>query len=132
MNPSIAGTLPTELLWCPLHERNVTRVDSRLMCAAGHEISTENGVPIFAAQPRREPKPFNMPPLPHRNDRGAVDGFVDDWIVNTKGNLYWRVRGSLPRYPIPSWPARMPRKPGGGLVDMRCRWGSWTIAGARV
>lgn len=124
--------LPVGVLWCPLHERDVTRADSRLICAARHEIPIENGVPIFAGQPRREPKPLNMPPLTPQSSPGAVDEFVDDWIVNTNGNLYWRVRGGLPRYPIPRWPARMPEKPGEVLVDIGCSWGRWTIAAARA
>lgn len=130
-NPSMRA-LSFDVLWCPIHERNVTRAGSRLICEAGHEIPVEGGVPIFASQPRREPKPLNMPPLPPRTSRGAVDEFVDDWIVNTNGNLYWRARGSLPRYPIPRWPAPTPTKRGGVLVDIGCSWGRWTIAAARA
>lgn len=122
----------TDVLWCPKHDAGVRCADGRLVCDAEHEIPIENGVPVFTAQPRREPKPLNMPPLPTRTQPGAVDEFVDDWIVNTNGNLYWRVRGRLPRYPIPTWPARPADGSGGTLVDIGCSWGRWTIAAARA
>ncbi len=103
-----------------------------LVCDAGHEITMQRGVPVFAANPRREPKPLNMAPLVSRSQPGAVDEFVDDWIVNTNGNLYWRVRGCLPRYPIPAWPARPANRRGEMLVDLGCGWGRWTIAAVRA
>jgi 2-polyprenyl-3-methyl-5-hydroxy-6-metoxy-1,4-benzoquinol methylase len=122
-----------DLLWCPVHDAALICADGHLICqAAGHEIPIENGVPVFAAQPRREPKPLNMPPLAARNTPAAVDPFVDDWIVNTNGNLYWRVRGRLPRYPIPPWPTRGANRPAETLVDIGCSWGRWSIAAARA
>ncbi|MGA9883781.1 MAG: class I SAM-dependent methyltransferase [Candidatus Acidiferrales bacterium] len=103
-----------------------------MICQTGHEIPIERGIPIFAEQPRREDKPVNMPPLPPRTAPGAVDAFVDDWIVNTNGNLYWRVRGRLPRYPIPIWPAEDADGTEQTLVDIGCGWGRWTVAAARA
>lgn len=119
-----------DLLYCPLHAAKLRDEQTRLVCEAGHEIAVENGVPIFAEKPRMEEKPLNMPPLPPRTVPERVDAFVDDWIVNTNGNLYWPARGRLPRYPIPQWPARS----GGGqvLVDLGCGWGRWSIAAARA
>ncbi|GEM_PF-4423915 len=60
------------------------------------------------------------------------DTFVNEWIVNTHGNLYWHLRGHLPRYPIPEWPGRIAGKRGEVLIDIGCGWGRWTIAGARA
>lgn len=121
-----------DLLSCPEHDAALRCHEGRLICATGHEIAVEDGVPVFARNPRREPKPLNMPALLQEATRSAVDEFVDDWIVNTNGNLYWRVRGRLPRYPIPRWPARAARRSGESLVDIGCSWGRWTIAAARA
>lgn len=55
---------------------------------------------------------------------------MNDWIVNTNGNLYWRMRGRLPRYPIPAWPLGEGR--GRVLLDIGCGWGRWSIAAARA
>jgi ubiquinone/menaquinone biosynthesis C-methylase UbiE len=122
----------SDLLWCPLHGAELRWADGRPFCEAGHEIPVEGGVPIFTEKPRREAKPLNMTPLAARTGAGAVDEFVDDWIVNTNGNLYWRARGRLPRYPIPQWQARAATGRGQTLVDVGCSWGRWTIAAARA
>ncbi len=123
---------PLDLLYCPLHAANVRYEQTRLICEGGHEIPVEDGIPIFAEKPRREPRPLNMPPLPPRTAPSRVDGFVDEWIVNTNGNLYWRVRGRLSRYPIPHWPATTRRGTGQVLIDLGCGWGRWSIAAARA
>ncbi|HEX5422642.1 MAG TPA: class I SAM-dependent methyltransferase [Candidatus Acidoferrales bacterium] len=128
---SKTGQVRTDVLWCPEHNAGVRSADGQLVCEAGHDIPIECGVPVFAADPRREPTPLNMPAMDVRTQPSAVDEFVDDWIVNTNGNLCWRVRGRLPRYPIPAWPARPASKPDGTLVDIGCSWGRWTIAAAR-
>lgn len=91
-------------------------------------------MPIFTDRPRREPVPLNMPPCPQFAHDGTasqrIDTFVNDWIVNTNGNLYWRVRGRLSRYPIPRWP--FGDGEGRLLVDLGCSWGRWSIAAARA
>jgi len=66
----------------------------------------------------------------HIEPTASVDPFVNDWLVNTNGNLYWRVRGKLQRYPIPFWPVC--KGEGKLLVDVGCGWGRWTIAAARA
>ena len=38
---------------------------------------------------------------PRGSTNGAVDSFVQEIIVGTNGNLYGRIAGRLPRYPIP-------------------------------
>lgn len=86
---------------------------------------------MFAEHPRREPVPLNMPPCPApASDEASqhIDDFVNDWIVNTNGNLYWRVRGRLPRYPIPNWP--FGRGEGKTMLDIGCSWGRWCVAAA--
>jgi ubiquinone/menaquinone biosynthesis C-methylase UbiE len=125
-------TMPTDVLWCLEHGAELRCADGRLICQAGHAIAVERGVPVFAERPRREPRPLNMQRLPPRAAPGMVDEFVDDWIVNTNGNLYWRARGRLRRYPIPRWPARRPNGRGETLVDIGCSWGRWTVGAARA
>lgn len=125
------------ILACP-HDHTKLRVESgALTCERAHQFAFEDGIPIFAENPRREPIPLNMGPCPHPDDgaraaaRGEpIDPFVNDWIVNTNGNLYWRVRGQLPRYPIPNWPFDTGK--GQVMVDIGCSWGRWSIAAARA
>jgi SAM-dependent methyltransferase/uncharacterized protein YbaR (Trm112 family) len=123
------------VLACPA-DHSALRVESdSLLCENAHRFAIENGVPVFTAAPRRELVPRNMAPCPHRETDGAatteqIDPFVNDWIVNTNGNLYWRVRGRLPRYPIPRWP--FPEGQRKVLVDIGCSWGRWSIAAARA
>src|SRR5262249_38035916 len=115
------------LLACPIHRIALTRNGSRMECSKGHFFAVEEGIPLFTTKPRREPRPLNMAPC--QVDEGSpVDPFVNDWIVNTNGNLYCRVRGRLPRYPIPQWPFGEGK--GRILVDLGCGWGRWCIAAA--
>jgi SAM-dependent methyltransferase len=87
------------------------------------------GIPVFANNPRREPRPGNMSHCA-LDPASPVDPFVNDWIVNTNGNLYWTIRGRLPKYPIPAWPDRSPSRSGQVLVDLGCGWGRWSLAAA--
>jgi SAM-dependent methyltransferase len=76
---------------------------------------------------------LHMPPCPQSGADGqpeAIDSFVNDWIVNTNGNLYWRARGRLTRYPIPEWAFGCGE--GKMLLDIGCSWGRWCIAAARA
>ena len=132
LHPTMPNAALFDRLCCPLHAANLRYVESRLVCDAGHEIPVEDGVPVFAEKPRIEPRPLNMPPLAPRAAPRRVDEFVDDWVVNTNGNLYWHARGRLSRYPIPRWPAPNASSPGQVLVDLGCSWGRWTIAAARA
>ena len=122
------------ILACPQDRTPLHTSGEAVVCEQGHRFALEQGVPVFAEDPRREPVPLNLPPCPqlHGGDAksGAIDPFVNDWIVNTNGNLYWRVRGRLPRYPIPDWPFGS----GGGklLLDIGCSWGRWCISAARA
>lgn len=119
---------------CPLDHTLVRVSGDALVCEKGHRFAIEQGVPVFAENPRREPVPLNMAPCPKFHEDGVdsrtIDPFVNDWIVNTNGNLYWRSRGRLPRYPIPTWP--FGNGNGKALLDVGCGWGRWCMAAARA
>jgi 2-polyprenyl-3-methyl-5-hydroxy-6-metoxy-1,4-benzoquinol methylase len=126
-------------LACPHDHTALRQKDGALECEQYHTFAFEQGVPVFAEQPRREPVPLNMPPMPKigrepssasapEQTIGTIDAFVNDWIVNTNGNLYWRARGRLTRYPVPSWPFGAGN--GHTLLDVGCSWGRWSIAAA--
>ncbi|HLW81070.1 MAG TPA: methyltransferase domain-containing protein [Candidatus Acidoferrales bacterium] len=126
-------------LACPHDHTALRPKDGALECELAHSFAFEQGVPVFTAQPRREPVPLNMPPMPPvlpvqrqkpSAQTPAIDAFVNDWIVNTNGNLYWRARGRLTRYPIPQWPFGAGN--GKTLLDIGCSWGRWSIAAARA
>jgi 2-polyprenyl-3-methyl-5-hydroxy-6-metoxy-1,4-benzoquinol methylase len=116
-------------LVCPRDRARLRASHGWLECERGHRFPEEQGIPVFADQVRREPVPANMEPCRHTGS-ALVDAFVSDWIVNTNGNLYRRVRGKLPRHPIPEWPLDQSHQ--GLLVDLGCGWGRWSIAAARA
>jgi SAM-dependent methyltransferase/uncharacterized protein YbaR (Trm112 family) len=118
-----------QLLACPLDNSPLEYRESLLTCPQGHQFHVEEEIPILAERPRREPVPGNMGPCVFQAGPSAIDPFVNDWIVNTNGNLYWSLRGKLPRYPIPIWP--FPPGTGKTVVDIGCGWGRWCIAAAR-
>lgn len=121
----------TTVLACPLDRSNLRVREETLVCEQGHIFLVEEGVPIFTDNVRRESVPRNMEPSrrdPRRD--GSIDAFVDDWLVNTNGNLYARARGKLKRYPIPRWP--LPPAAGQIVLDVGCSWGRWSVAAARV
>lgn len=118
-----------QLLACPQDHSRLRTNDDNLVCEQHHRFNVEDGIPILIENPRREPTPRNMEPC-QIGPGASVDPFVNDWVVNTNGNLYWRARGRLRRYPIPVLPicngeAKV-------LVDVGCGWGRWTIAAARA
>ncbi len=118
---------PSQSLACPLDHTNLTVLEAKLVCEKNHEFLIEQGVPVFAGNPRREYEPGNMPAC-NIAKSSDVDPFVNNWIVNTNGNLYWKVRGKLPRYPIPRWP--FSGGEGKTLLDLGCGWGRWCNAAA--
>ena len=129
-NP-VASWNPTllDVLACPWDHTALRILEGRVACEGEHRFALEQGIPVFSSNPRREPVPANMEPC-HPNQDQSIDPFVNDWLVNTNGNLYWKLRGKLPRYPIPHWSFG----PGQGqlCVDVGCSWGRWTIAAARA
>jgi SAM-dependent methyltransferase/uncharacterized protein YbaR (Trm112 family) len=122
------------ILACPIDRSLLVTSGEALVCVQGHRFPLDQGVPVFTEHPRREPVPLNMPPCPQFPRDGAsaqlIEPFVNDWIVNTNGNLYWGVRGRLPRYPVPDWP--FGQRNGGTLLDIGCSWGRWCVAAARA
>src|SRR5690348_6739117 len=101
--PASLNHAPLQILACP-HDHTKLRAEyDSLVCEREHHFPVDDGIPIFSENPRREPVPLNMapcqPPIAGEHEaRGEpIDPFVNDWIVNTNGNLYWRVRGRLPR-----------------------------------
>lgn len=118
-----------QILACPIDGTKLHHSKGSLACEREHKFAIEEGIPIFAAKPRREFLPGNMPPCDIQAD-SQVDPFVNNWIVNTNGNLYWRVRGRLPRYPVPRWPFEA--GDGKVMIDLGCGWGRWCLAAANA
>ena len=119
-----------EVLVCPRDHSVLRTVEGGLACEREHRFPLEQGIPVFSNSPRREAIPGNMEACQYSGQDRSIDPFVDDWLVNTNGNLYWKLRGRLPRYPIPEWPFWSGK--GKLLVDVGCSWGRWSIAAARA
>jgi SAM-dependent methyltransferase/uncharacterized protein YbaR (Trm112 family) len=120
-----------EVLACPRDGSALHPQVDTLECEQGHRFAVERGIPVFTENVRREALPENMAPAPLSNRSETIDPFVDHWLVNTHGNLYWGARGRLRLYPIPHWPLREDGQ-GRVLVDVGCSWGRWSIAAARA
>ena len=116
-------------LACPLDGTSLRSSGSSLACEQNHEFAIEEEVPVFTSNPRREFEPKNHPRCAI-DFHSKIEPFVNNWIVNTNGNLYWKVRGKLPRYPIPRWPFEDGE--GKTLVDLGCGWGRWCLAAANA
>jgi len=121
----------TNILACPFDRGNLRARDETLVCERGHTFCVEGGIPIFTDAVRREATPKNMESVAHEpGQNGTIDPFVNDWLVNTNGNLYRRARGRLKRYPIPEWPLACSAEK--IVVDVGCSWGRWSVAAARA
>lgn len=118
------------ILACPFDHTALQSVNEVLICPSGHRFMMENGIPVFTQHPRRELVPSNMGPCKRENEHSGIDPFVDDWLVNTNGNLYWKARGRLKRYPIAAWPSGIGE--GKLLLDLGCGWGRWTMSASRA
>jgi len=119
-----------QLLACPLDHTPLYAESASLRCQNGHRFPIENGIPVLTDHPRKELVPGNMQACRRQNQQSPIDAFVDDWLVNTNGNLYWKARGRLTRYPIPAWPSVAGQ--GKTLLDIGCGWGRWTMAASRA
>jgi 2-polyprenyl-3-methyl-5-hydroxy-6-metoxy-1,4-benzoquinol methylase len=128
--PSSFNLRLLKLLGCPWDHSPLEYRQGSLICAQNHEFQVEQEVAILTKNPRREPIPQNMEPCSSQSPNDPIDPFVNDWIINTNGNLYRSSRGKLPRYPIPQWP--LPAGEGKSIVDLGCSWGRWSIAAARA
>jgi 2-polyprenyl-3-methyl-5-hydroxy-6-metoxy-1,4-benzoquinol methylase/uncharacterized protein YbaR (Trm112 family) len=123
----------TKILACPLDRSTLRAQDETLVCEHEHIFPVEGGIPIFTDAVRREPVPKNTEASRYEPGQdGSVDAFVNDWLVNTNGNLYRRARGKLKRYPIPQWPLAPAAGAGKIVVDVGCSWGRWSVAAARA
>jgi ubiquinone/menaquinone biosynthesis C-methylase UbiE/uncharacterized protein YbaR (Trm112 family) len=129
MNTLRSGDM-ISVLACPADHTDLRAHNGGLICGQGHSFAVENGIPVLTDAVRREPVPHNMEPCRQQDPDSPIDVFVSDWLVNTNGNLYWKARGSLRRYPIPHWP--LVRGTGQLLVDVGCSWGRWSIAAAQA
>ena len=123
----------TNILACPLDRSTLRPQEETLVCENNHLFPIEGGIPVFTDAVRREATPKNLDAVerePGPGQDGAIDAFVNDWVVNTNGNLYRGARGRLKRYPIPQWPLA----PAAGkiVVDVGCSWGRWSVAAARA
>jgi SAM-dependent methyltransferase len=138
MAPHGAGSVESEnkldnflpILACPRHHSPLAHFENVLVCPSGHAFPIQDSVPVFASHPRRQDHPANMEPWQPSDAPTPVDPFVNDWLVNTNGNLYRRARGNLLRYPIPVWPSE--RGDGRLLIDLGCGWGRWCLAAGRA
>jgi 2-polyprenyl-3-methyl-5-hydroxy-6-metoxy-1,4-benzoquinol methylase len=119
-----------QVLACPFDHSNFRIEDNSLVCRNKHRFAIENGIPVLTDHPRRELVPHNMEACRRKNEQSPIDPFVDDWLVNTNGNLYRNARGRLQRYPIPTWPSVSGQ--GKTLLDIGCGWGRWTMSAARA
>ncbi|HEV2523208.1 MAG TPA: class I SAM-dependent methyltransferase [Candidatus Acidoferrales bacterium] len=130
MNVAITNDELLGMLACPEDQSSLSYSHDSYLCERGHRFLIEEGLPIFTHEVRRERTPSNMAPCARPIPEGPVDPFVNDWLVNTNGNLYWGARGNLRRYPIPECP--LPPGEGRILLDVGCSWGRWTVAAARA
>lgn len=129
-------------LICPRDKSDLRRHGGHLVCDHLHNYPIVDGIPIMLI----DDVPQTLPDLtqrslaaaasriadaPRGSTKGAVDSFVQEIIVGTNGNLYGRIAGRLPRYPIPEM--RLPPAPetARDLLDLGCNWGRWSIAAAR-
>lgn len=119
-----------QALACPFDRSDLHLHGEQLVCTAGHSFRVQDEVPILTDHPRCEATPHNMGSSRFSCAASSVDPFVNDWIVNTNGNLYWKARGNLTRYPIPAWPFGVGE--GKRVLDIGCGWGRWSVAAARA
>jgi len=128
-------------LVCPRDKSDLICDGDHLICHGHHQYPIVDGVPIMLIDDIAQ----TLPDLTHRTlsatasangalapeDNGGVEPFVQKVIVGTNGNLYGRIAGKLPRYPIPEIRLPAAREGERSLLDLGCNWGRWTIAAAR-
>ena len=128
-------------LVCP-RDQGALRCDGeQLVCEQSHRYPIVDGIPIMLIDdvPQTAPEvtrrslaaaTSNLTYVSHRTANGMVDSYVQHAIVGTNGNLYGRVAGRLPRYPIPQLRLPTAREGARDLLDIGCNWGRWSIAAA--
>jgi SAM-dependent methyltransferase/uncharacterized protein YbaR (Trm112 family) len=130
-------------LICPRDKSDLRRDGDHLVCQQLHNYPIVNGIPIMLIDDVPQTAPdvtrrslvaadLTIPDAaPHGAPNGAVDSYVQEAIVGTNGNLYGRIAGKLPRYPIPEMRLSPAREGARDLLDLGCNWGRWSIAAAR-
>jgi SAM-dependent methyltransferase len=130
-------------LVCPRDKTDLLREREHLVCRYRHHYPIVDGVPILLIDDVPQTlsdltqrtlaaaaaSTIDAAPQPAPN--GLVDSFVQKTIVGTNGNLYGRIAGKLPRYPIPEMRLPPAREGVRDLLDLGCNWGRWSIAAAR-
>lgn len=128
-------------LVCPRDKGDLRRGGDHLMCDQSHRYPIVDGIPIMLIDDVPQTAPdvtrrslaaatTNDTYVPRRNASGGVDSYVQRAIVGTNGNLYGRVAGRLPRYPIPELRLPAAREDSRDLLDIGCNWGRWSVAAA--
>ncbi len=129
-------------LICPRDKSDLRRDGEHLVCPHFHNYPIVDGIPVMLI----DDVPQTLPDLtqrslaaaasrfaetaPRGSTNGAVDSFVQEIIIGTNGNLYGRIAGRLPRYPIPEMRLPPAREEARDLLDLGCNWGRWSIAAA--
>lgn len=130
-------------LVCPRDKSDLRFDVEHLVCPHLHSYPIVDGIPIMLIDdiPQTAPDVSRRSiaaadsrigdVAPHSALRGAIDSYVQEAIVGTNGNLYGRIAGKLPRYPIPEIRLPPAREGAPDLLDLGCNWGRWSIAAAR-
>ncbi len=131
-----------ERLVCPRDRSSLRQRDGHLVCDRGHAYPMVDGIPVMLVEEAPPTHPVCGESLAMAAGGGAVsdghedidpqgiDGYVQEAIAATCGNLYASLLGRLSRYPIPD--LRLPRGQGESLLDIGCNWGRWSISAARM
>jgi len=75
------GLLNTKLhaaLVCPVDHSTLRVEGDAIVCERSHRFAIEQGIPIFAQNPRREAVPRNMEPCNVQQSENMIDPFVSD------------------------------------------------------
>jgi SAM-dependent methyltransferase len=130
-------------LVCPRDKSDLRRDGEQLVCQHLHNYPIVDGIPVMLIDDVPQTLPdltqrslaaaasTSADALPRGETNGAVESFVQEVIVGTNGNLYGRIAGKLPRYPIPEMRLPPAREGARALLDLGCNWGRWSIAAAR-
>jgi SAM-dependent methyltransferase len=137
-DPGFDAWFERELV-CPRDQSDLRRDGRRLVCAQLHVYPIVDGIPVMlvdnvhqtAPEVTRRSLAAVSPRTESTAPAGAVDSYVQAAIVGTNGNLYGRIAGKLPRYPIPEMRLPPAREGARDLLDLGCNWGRWSIAAAR-
>jgi SAM-dependent methyltransferase/uncharacterized protein YbaR (Trm112 family) len=128
-------------LVCPRDKTDLLLERDHLVCQYLHGYPIVDGIPIMLiddvpqtlsdlTQRTLAAAASTIHATPNGASNGSVDPFVQKTIVGTNGNLYGRIAGKLPRYPIPEMRLPPAREGTRELLDLGCNWGRWSIAAA--